>query len=138
MDFIREINAFERWLRTNYLPLASQMLWYKLFMLSNSAGWPEWVVVPNAELMALIQIENKNTFIAYRDKLIDAGLIEYQKGKKGSPNRYKLKSLLGAVRQPAAYAQPATPPKTTYRPKTPAKQAASYDISELEALIKGS
>ncbi|WP_339623688.1 hypothetical protein [Eubacterium sp.] len=43
--------------------------------------------------MGLIQVKREATFIDYRNKLVEAGLIEYQKGKKGSPNRYKLISL---------------------------------------------
>ncbi|MCL2840310.1 MAG: DnaD domain protein [Defluviitaleaceae bacterium] len=95
MDFIREILAFERWLYTNHLPPISQLIWYKLFMLCNGAGWPEWVVVENAALMAQIHLSNKASFIGYRDKLLECELIEYQKGRKGSPNRYKMCSLIG-------------------------------------------
>jgi len=77
MNYIQEINVFERWLETNYLPSSSQLLWYKLIMLCNRCGWAEWVTVDNRKLMGLIE----------------AGMIEFQKGKKGSPNRYKLISL---------------------------------------------
>jgi hypothetical protein len=30
------------------------------------------------------------TLVENRNKLIDAGLIEFQRGKKGSPNKYKI------------------------------------------------
>ena len=33
---------------------------------------------------------NVNSFILYRDKLVKAGLIEFKKGHKGQPNKYKL------------------------------------------------
>ena len=85
MSYIDLINAFERWLETNYLPSSSQLLWYKIIHLFN-----EWVTVDNQRLMALLDVKREATFISYRDKLIDAGLFEYQKGKKGSPNRYKI------------------------------------------------
>ena len=93
MNFIKEINGFERWLESHYLPTNAQLLWYKLFMLSNRAGWPEWIQVDNQRLMAVSCINNKNTFLLARDKLLDSGLAEFTKGKKGSPNRYKLASL---------------------------------------------
>ena len=89
MNLIEEYNAFERWLETNYLPATSQLLWDKLFRLFNRCGWAEWVIVDNLRLMSLMHI-NEKTLITAREKLIEGGFIEYQKGKKGSPNRYKM------------------------------------------------
>lgn len=93
MNYITEINGFERWLETNYLPSLAQLLWYKLIMLCNKAGWCEWVTVDNQRLMSLIQLKREATFIELRDKLIEAGLIEYRKGKKGCPNQYKINTF---------------------------------------------
>lgn len=93
MNYIAEINAFERWLETHYLPISSQLLWYKLMGICNRAGWSEWVTVDNLRLMAAMQMGREATLIKARDELIKAGLIEYQKGKKGSPNRYRMISF---------------------------------------------
>lgn len=90
MTYIDLINAFEKWLETNYLPSLAQLLWYKLISLFNKAGWCEWITVDNYRLMALLDIKREATFISYRDKLINLKLFEYQKGKKGSPNKYKI------------------------------------------------
>lgn len=90
MSYIELINAFEKWLETNHLPSLAQLLWYKLIHIFNRAGWCEWITVDNRRLMALIDINREATFIATRNKLIDAGLFEYQKGKKGCPNKYKI------------------------------------------------
>ena len=90
MSYIDLINAFERWCETNYLPISSQLLWYKLISLFNRCGWSEWVVVDNQRLMALLDMKREATFISCRDRLIKEGLFEYQKGKKGSPNKYKI------------------------------------------------
>lgn len=90
MTYIELINAFEKWLETNYLPSSAQLLWYKLIALFNKAGWSEWITVDNYRLMALLDIKREATFISNRDKLIEAKLFEYQKGKKGSPNKYKI------------------------------------------------
>lgn len=90
MTYIELINAFEKWLETNYLPGMAQLLWYKLVSLFNKAMWSEWIIVDNYRLMALLDIKREATFISYRDKLIEAGLFEYKKGKKGSPNKYKI------------------------------------------------
>lgn len=93
MNYIAEINAFERWLETHYLPISSQLLWYKLMGICNRAGWSEWVTVDNLRLMAAMQMGREATLIKARDELIKAGLIDYQKGKKGSPNRYRVISF---------------------------------------------
>ena len=90
MNYIAEINAFEQWLETHYLPISSQLLWYKIMSIANKAGWSEWVTVDNLRLMAAMQMSREATLIKTRDELIKAGLIEYQKGKKGTPNRYKI------------------------------------------------
>ena len=93
MDFIKEYLAFEKWLKINYLPSLSQLLWHKLFGLFNMSGWAEWVTVSNTDLMAMIQVKREATFIELRNHLIRAGLIEYRKGKKGSPNQYRYISI---------------------------------------------
>ena len=90
MNYIAEINAFERWCENNRLPIPAQMLWYKLMQRFNRNGWCEWVSVDNLTLMAAMQMSREATFIQVRNELIKAGLIEYQKGKKGSPNRYRM------------------------------------------------
>lgn len=90
VNYLAEIIAFERWLETNYLPNPSQLLWYKMMNLFNRSGWSEWVTVDNQRLMAAMQMSREATLIKARDDLIKAGLIIYQKGRKGSPNRYKM------------------------------------------------
>ena len=90
VNYLAEIIAFERWLETNYLPISSQLLWYKMMNLCNRSGWSEWVTVDNLRLMAAMQMGREATLIKARDELIKAGRIIYQKGKKGSPNRYRM------------------------------------------------
>lgn len=90
MNYLSLILGFERWLETNYLPSLAQLLWYKIVALDNRCGWAEWITVDNHRLMSLMQMSREATFIDVRNKLIDAGLIEYRKGKKGSPNQYKI------------------------------------------------
>lgn len=97
MSYIDLINAFERWVETNYLPISSQMLWYKLISLFNKCGWSEWITVDNQRLMSIMQIKNEHTFIKCRDNLITTGLLQYRKGKKGSPNQYKINTSIFAV-----------------------------------------
>jgi len=93
MNYIAEINAFEQWLETHTLPITAQLLWYKLMAFNNKTLWSEWMQVDNLRLMAALQMGREATLIKARGDLIKAGLIEYQKGKKGSPNRYHMISL---------------------------------------------
>lgn len=93
MNYIKQINAFEQWLETNHLTSSAQLLWYKFMNLFNKSGWSEWISVDNQRLMAAIKVSREATLIKVRDELIKAGLIELQKGKKGFPNRYKIKSF---------------------------------------------
>ena len=98
MSYIELINAFERWLENNYLPTQSQLLFYKFLVIFNRSAWAEWVSVDNLRLMALTQISNESTLIRHRDNLVREGLIEYQKGKKGSPNKYKINTSILKVK----------------------------------------
>ena len=91
MSYIDKINAFERWLEHNHLPALSQLLWYKFIMVHNRAGWAQWVCVDNLRLIAMVSgAGTEKTVLLARQKLIDAGLLTYRKGKKGSPNKYCL------------------------------------------------
>lgn len=91
MTYIDRLNEFNRWLENNDLPCNSQLMFFKLLHIFNRAGWPESVQVDNLRMMILIGAESKGTVIRARDKLIAAGFIEFQAGKKGSPNCYRLK-----------------------------------------------
>jgi len=93
LNYIGEINAFERWLEQHPLELAPQLLMYKFYKLANRAGWPEWVLADNLTLIVEMKTKREATVIAWRNKLIDSKLLEYKKGRKGVPNRYKITSL---------------------------------------------
>ncbi len=93
MDYLKEVETFEQWLETNPLNPSSQLLWYKLVSIFNRCGWEEWIAVDNLRLMSLTGIKREATFIKVRNKLIQNGLIKYEKGVKGSPSKYKLISF---------------------------------------------
>lgn len=93
MTYIDLINAFEKWLETNYLQSSSQLLWYKLIALFNKCGWSEWITVDNHRLMSMMQMNSEKTLIRCRDKLIENKLFEYEKGTKSKPNKYKISTV---------------------------------------------
>lgn len=90
IDYIKQLNGFERWLESHYLPGSAQLLYYKLLSINNMAGWCEWIQVDNQRVMSRCQMSREATLVENRNKLIEAGLIEFQRGKKGSPNKYKI------------------------------------------------
>ncbi len=119
MNYISEINGFERWLETHQLPTLAQLLWYKLLYLSSRAGWPEWTQVENRRLMVSLQIAREASLTENRERLVNAGLIEYQKGKKGFPGRYRIISFERNTTKYAynLYAQNGAEEENTYKMK---------------------
>ena len=101
MSYIDLINAFEKWLESNSLPVPSQLMFYKFLVFFNRAGWAAWVQVDNRRVMYAMQMTDEKTMIRHRDKLVNAGLIEYKRGKKGSPNSYHLNLSAFTGKMPA-------------------------------------
>ena len=98
-NYILLNEGFYRWLETNHLPIQSQLLFLKLVHLFNLSGWSEWLVVDNQRMMALVQTKREQTVIEYRDKLLEKQLLFYIKGKKESPNKYKLNDELTFINE---------------------------------------
>lgn len=93
MNYILEINAFERRMKRQPLPTTAQLLWYKLMAFANRKHWPEWFSVDNDRLTTILGAGSDQTVRKARQQLIDAGLLIYEKGVKKKPGRYKLVSI---------------------------------------------
>lgn len=93
MNYILEINAFERRMKRQPLPPAAQLLWYKLMHFANTLHWPEKFAIDNDRLTLLLGSGSDQTVRKARQQLLDAGLIIYEKGVKGKPGNYKLVSI---------------------------------------------
>lgn len=91
MTYIDLLNSFHLWQKSNYLPGNARLLYYSLLAIFNEARWPEQVQIDNFRLMSMLDTRTERVAIAARDSLVAAGLIEYIKGKKRSPNTYRLK-----------------------------------------------
>jgi len=96
MDYIRQLEAFERRLINCALPVRSQLLWYKLLGMYTKCGFGEWISLGNEELMSVTNIASKATFIAAREELIRGGFIEYHRGNRGSCGHYRMVRLFEA------------------------------------------
>ncbi len=91
INYIAELNAFNRWLSTNYLPPKSQLLWSRMIALFNQSGWEDKIVADNPSLMQQVGEKREATFIyQIRKPLIDNNLIQLYKGRKGHPNKYRM------------------------------------------------
>lgn len=92
MNYILEINAFERRMKRQPLPTMAQLLWYKLMAFANRQHWPESFSIDNDRLGELLN-SSPGTARTARDQLEKGGYIVYERGTKGRPNRYKLISI---------------------------------------------
>lgn len=93
MNYLLEIQAFERKMRRVPLSRDAQLLWYKLMQFANLLWWPETFNVDNKRLMEMSRIGSKHTLIDARNELVEAGLISFTPGKKGTPSSYQLISV---------------------------------------------
>ena len=89
--YVTQINAFHRFTEGHYLSANAQLLWFKLMNLFNVCGWPEWVQADANRIMHWIGAGNVKAVYRARDALVKAGLLEYVKGHKGCPNRYRMR-----------------------------------------------
>lgn len=90
LQYIDFINAFNNWCYDHPLSKDVQIVFFKILHIMNLNRWEEWVEISNVRLMDFSDFSSEQTFIRCRDKLIELGFIEYQKGKKRQPNRYRL------------------------------------------------
>lgn len=92
MNYLAEINAFERRMRRRPLPVVAQLLWYKLIQHANRQFWPEWFYIENDALGPLVNSSCSTARVA-RTQLLDEGYILYEAGTKSHPGAYRLLSV---------------------------------------------
>ena len=93
MNYIREINAFERRMRRSPLPTTAQLLWYKLMQFANRLHWPECFSIDNDRLILLMNVSSEKTLRAAREVLLEEGYIVFERGAKGRPSSYRIISV---------------------------------------------
>jgi hypothetical protein len=70
------------------LSVTEQVLWFRLFLINNKAGWAEWFGATNRRLLLETGIKSEKTLIAARNALKQKGFIDFVAGKKGQPTKY--------------------------------------------------
>lgn len=96
VNFVSEMAAFNRWIKSNSLSVNSRLLWFQLFLYWNEAGFPDWLQVDIVRLMGIVQVNSRNTVIRARDDLVRAGLLISKRGKNREPNKYQFVLFSGA------------------------------------------
>ncbi|WP_304459240.1 DnaD domain protein [Alicyclobacillus sendaiensis] len=92
MNYMRELNAFRDWALLNRPSTGEVALWYSLMSINNATGWVDWFTVPNQTLQLLTGLSRQGLERA-RNRLIQRGLIEYQKGHSNHAGKYRLASI---------------------------------------------
>lgn len=93
MNYIKELNAFRDWMLLNDLPTGGIALWHTLMSVNNMTGWKERFNAPNSTVEKLTGL-SKQGLVDARKRLIENGLIEYEKGSKNKAPIYKMISLV--------------------------------------------
>lgn len=92
MNYIAEINAFHIKMRRTPLSRDAQLLWFKLMDFANRLYWQEDFKLDLNRMAKMIGV-SKNTVLSARNELVDAGLLSFTAGTKGSPSVYHLNSV---------------------------------------------
>lgn len=88
MNYILQLNGFWRWRKTNSVTSGQADLFYAILECGNSTGWKQQQFnIPNSTLMGMCEI-SKPELHKRRLALIQKGLIQYTKGKKGTAGIY--------------------------------------------------
>lgn len=96
MNYISEIRAFYDWLEVNPLSPGAIALWHALMHVNNKTGWKDEFMAASRMLEYLTGLSKRGLDEA-RNRLIQLGLIEYDKGIGRRPGRYKINSVCQMV-----------------------------------------
>jgi hypothetical protein len=67
-----------------------QLLFWRLFLVNNKAGWIEWFGATNQRLQLECGFGSNRTVINCRNSLKQKGFIDFVQGKDKQPTKYKL------------------------------------------------
>jgi DnaD/phage-associated family protein len=93
MNYFKQLNAFWNWRQLNSINSTQAELYLALLHFNNFVGWSSEFNVPNSTLLLITGISSKDTLNNCRNKLVQIGLITYQKGKRGKAGVYTIIKL---------------------------------------------
>jgi hypothetical protein len=143
MDYIRQLNGFWAWRMTQMLTHVQADLYFTLLSIANRARWPSPLSIPNSTIIGTCQI-CRTELHRQRLNLVEMGLIEYSKGRKGTAGLYIIVPLYEITFRTNPATNPGTNPGTNLRniskTKTNTKtytypEGKSYDLDELEEFV---
>ena len=89
MKYISQLNGFWNWVRTNEISHLEVDLYLSILDIANTSSWKTQFTIPNSTLGRF----DKNTLTRARNKLVQYGLIKYNKVKKGQAPTYSITKL---------------------------------------------
>ncbi len=92
MNYLTEINLFYSWLETNRLSPGSIALWHGLIFIANRSGWCSPLSIPLSTIELRTGISRASIY-RERDRLRDAGLIEFSTSGGRASGSYKINYL---------------------------------------------
>jgi len=75
MDYLRQLNEFDRWQETHPMPSSARLLWFVLMQVNNRTGWAKQFTVPVSTLMGKTGLSRRAVYDA-REMLEKKGLIK--------------------------------------------------------------
>lgn len=93
MNYFKQLNAFWNWRQLNPINSTDAELYLVLLHFNNLVGWSREFNVPNSTLLLITGINSKDTLNNCRNKLVQLGLITYQKGRRGKAGVYTIIKL---------------------------------------------
>lgn len=90
-EYIIRLGAFNQLCGEKKIKSATQILMFKLLDEFFRIGWREWLEMGNKPLLAAVGCRSQATLCSARAELMALGLIEYARGWRGSPGRYRLR-----------------------------------------------
>lgn len=84
MNYILQLNGFWNWVRTNEISHLEVDLYLSILDIANTSSWKTQFTIPNSTLGRF----DKNSLTRARNRLVQYGLITYEKGKKGQAPYY--------------------------------------------------
>jgi len=84
LNYLREINAFEKQMRQHPLSPTAQLLWYKLMQFANLKFWPESFQMDHSTVLDMLNTKSDHAVMVARKEIIQAGYLIYTRGKPGT------------------------------------------------------